>query len=130
MLLLYTTRTIIQLNRQWQMKRFLKFLPNLLLGLTEVSVTNGSLGPCLFSALTRNWYSDPSNKFWTKNEVLFGLIRSTWVHVGRVASFFSIMNPVRGEPPSSVGGCHVNVRDVFSISLTSKGPTGEPGLPV
>ena len=51
------------------------------------------------------------------------------VQLVRVDSQRSNTYSVSGEPPSSLGGFHANVTDVFSTSTVLSGPVGGPGGP-
>ena len=71
----------------------------------------------------------PSVKFFTLYDVSSGLILPHRAHVVRLPSFFLMMYPVSGAPPSLVGGFHDNLADVLVRSEIPTGPVGLEGGP-
>ena len=85
--------------------------------------------PALLMAATRNSYSLPSIRSFTVNVVSLTESLTAFVHLLEEVSFFSMMYPVTGLPPSDSGGDQEMVIWVLSTPVTS-GFSGAPGTSV
>lgn len=71
-------------------------------------VSPGSDWPALFTAITRNRYSLPSMRPCTRPFVVGVSISKAFSHIVLYLSFFSMMYPVMGDPPSLTGSFQDN----------------------
>jgi len=101
-----------------------------LLAVIGVSDSNALPVPILLMAMTRNIYSLFSTSLSAVQVRVFAFTLKTSAHSVRLASRFSMMYPVIGDPPSYDGGFQATVMEVRCTSVPSIGPTGLPGTSV
>ena len=93
-------------------------------GLTTSFDSRGSLSPSAFTAVTRNTYSLSSRSLDAVNDVVSLSTLPALAHCVLRLSRCSMTYPVKGEPPSLVGGCHDKVTESFVMFEISTGPSG------
>ena len=120
---------IDQLNWRWQSINTGKcLLRRRLFAVIGLLVSDGSPGPAMLTAFTRNSYSTPSSRLSTR-PLHSGPVSRAFIHRGLSFSRFSIMYPVIGDPPSFKGGVHLRSMWFLSQSAASGRPGG-PGSSV
>lgn len=89
----------------------------------------GSLGPALFRAITLNWYSPFSFRFFTVNVRSVTVSLVTGPNLVLYLSLDSTMYSVIGLPPSESGAVHERVTEV-GVMLDAFGTPGALGSSV
>jgi len=95
-------------------------LPNGILASTGSVVSVQSDSPISFSAATWKKYLFPSVSFDTLALSVFPSTSSAWTYAVRVASRFSTLYLVTGDPPSDSGASQATIANSFDVSTTRR----------